>query len=1082
MKPTPDNESHLRDEARITAFLLGELSETDSIQLEQDLKSDPSLKKRFDKLQQTSEMLKSAGQSGWISRALPESDWRLSPESRQRILDQFRSKDPRKDYLMLFGKRALPLLQLIQPSALRLGIPIAACFLVSLVTMAFWSSTFIKARHASNQAQHLAKSETDEMSAAPPASQAEHYFFDFAQESEEMDPSGSESWEESDMSRQPARTDEFIGGESSERFGRYDSGRDSAGTEVELRRKDSLVSERQTRGYAINAPASAETTPAPAPAPPGAAAGGGMGGGGAGGMAGGRGGAVLFAQDADTNLYSGLADEQRLDEQKQVWGVNELAVIPDSTTTFGINSRAAGIRTQSAIPETAPAAVPRSGGANAGSELALGDVPALGRMFRSESMSQPANAEPQRPKISAESRSLPQQTDQISLGAAFLPANDGLESKDGFAPERSRGRVAVPTSRFSNTATAEIESLGRSNGRGQITGKSVDAKNNEDRSEFRQNWSFGASSSDKSIPGGTDYYGSENVEFSQPKETSLNSTLESIDSSVNSDIDYGLNATARFTLNYSDTDQIESLQEELQDLETSFEANSAARGVVRELELGQSLEISNKEDAFSGLGLEKKLPKLSSATIVEEETKGFHQAGRVKLKEATRDFQEETAADSNPFSTFALQVRDVSFKSALAAFQNGSWPEPETMRSEEFLNAFDYGMPEPDLSSKVALEHELSTFPFEHQRLALRVSLKTAALGREANRPMNLVAVLDNSGSMERPDRAAITQGAFEELANSLNPQDRLSVIAFSRQPRLWMEATPGGDPLKILTRLGELNPEGGTNLEAALDLAYEIAQRNYVPQGENRVVLMTDGAANLGQVNPDALAEQVMDNRRQGIALDTYGIGWDGLNDPLLERLSRNGDGRYAFLNDPRTAPNEFAEELAGALQVAAKQVKIQLEWNPDRVHSYRLIGYSKNRLTAEQFRDNSVDAGELAAKEAGSAIYTLELKPDGVGPIAIARARYQDPDSQSFEEKTWTIPFSVPPALDESSPAHQLAVVSSLFGERLSNAPRAEQYPLSDLLDTLQNIKTEFAFNPRVQQLEFMLQQAQALSNVQP
>jgi hypothetical protein len=260
------------------------------------------------------------------------------------------------------------------------------------------------------------------------------------------------------------------------------------------------------------------------------------------------------------------------------------------------------------------------------------------------------------------------------------------------------------------------------------------------------------------------------------------------------------------------------------------------------------------------------------------------------------------------------------------------------------------------------------------------------------------------------------------------------------------------------------------------------VAQRNFIPNGENRVVLLTDGAANLGQVDPESLAEKVMDNRRQGIALDTYGIGWDGLNDPLLERLSRNGDGRYAFMNDPSAAPAQFANEMAGALQVAAKQVKIQMEWNPARVKSYRLIGYAKNRLTAEQFRDNSVDAGELAAREAGSAIYTLELVPNGVGPIATARARYQDPDSGTFKEKTWSIPYQSAPSLDEASPAQQLAVVSSLFGEWLSQAPRAEQYPLNELMNSLRSAKGSFAFNQRVQQLEFMIQQAQSLTGVQP
>ena len=193
-----------------------------------------------------------------------------------------------------------------------------------------------------------------------------------------------------------------------------------------------------------------------------------------------------------------------------------------------------------------------------------------------------------------------------------------------------------------------------------------------------------------------------------------------------------------------------------------------------DLSLGKTLEqIVEIEDSIS-LG-RKKL----KATEPQAKSRSLQSKKRAIKEVATRDFQEETPVSENEFSTFALQVRDVSFESALASLQNGALPDPTTMRSEEFLNAFDYGMPEPDQASKLGFDYELSGFSFEHQRLALRVSLKTAALGRESSRPLNLVAALDNSGSMERPDRAAITKGAFQKLTELLGPQDRLSVIAF---------------------------------------------------------------------------------------------------------------------------------------------------------------------------------------------------------------------------------------------------------------------------------------------------------------
>ena len=158
-----------------------------------------------------------------------------------------------------------------------------------------------------------------------------------------------------------------------------------------------------------------------------------------------------------------------------------------------------------------------------------------------------------------------------------------------------------------------------------------------------------------------------------------------------------------------------------------------------------------------------------------------------------------------------------------------------------------------------------------------------------------------------------------------------------------------------------------------------ETALHHYLANGDNRVVLLTDGAANLGDVQPDSLKQKVEAHRQQGVALDCFGIGWEGYNDDLLEVLTRNGDGRYGFINTPEEATTEFAAQIAGALHVAASDVKVQVEFNPKRVTSYRQIGYAKHQLTKEQFRDNTVDAAEIAAQEAGNALYTVEINPRG-------------------------------------------------------------------------------------------------------
>ena len=292
--------------------------------------------------------------------------------------------------------------------------------------------------------------------------------------------------------------------------------------------------------------------------------------------------------------------------------------------------------------------------------------------------------------------------------------------------------------------------------------------------------------------------------------------------------------------------------------------------------------------------------------------------------------QPEVQTADNAFSTFSLNVSDVSFKLAAASLEKGVMPEPATVRSEEFINAFDYRDPEPPPGVPVAFAWERAQYPFAQNRDLLRFSIKTAALGRQPGRPLNLVLLLDNSGSMERADRVRIIHEALRVLAGQLQPQDKFSVVTFARTAHLWVDGVPGNQAAQVAEEVSGLTPQGGTNLEDAMNLAYQTALRHYLANGVNRVVLLTDGAANLGNVEPEALKQKVEANRKQGIALDCFGIGWEGYNDDLLEVLSRNGDGRYAFLNSPEEAASEFAAKLAGALQVAASDVKVQVEFNP--------------------------------------------------------------------------------------------------------------------------------------------------------
>ncbi len=226
-------------------------------------------------------------------------------------------------------------------------------------------------------------------------------------------------------------------------------------------------------------------------------------------------------------------------------------------------------------------------------------------------------------------------------------------------------------------------------------------------------------------------------------------------------------------------------------------------------------------------------------------------------------------------------------------------------------------------------------------------------------------------------------------------------------------------------------------------------------------------------------MKREVEAHRKQGIALDCFGIGWEGYNDDLLETLARNGDGRYGFLNTPEEAATGFAGQLAGALKVAAADVKVQVEFNPDRVRAYRQIGYAKHQLTREQFRDNTVDAAEIGAAESGNALYVIETLPGGRGPVATVRVRYKVPGTADYREMEWTVPYTGSAlSLGQAGPALRLAAAASAFAEWLAASPFAAEITPDQLLGLLRGVPEVYGADGRPKQLEWMIRQAKSIA----
>lgn len=439
---------------------------------------------------------------------------------------------------------------------------------------------------------------------------------------------------------------------------------------------------------------------------------------------------------------------------------------------------------------------------------------------------------------------------------------------------------------------------------------------------------------------------------------------------------------------------------------------------------------------------------------------------------ATLDAMAEVQAADEPYSTFSMHVSDASFKLAAAAIERGEVPAAESIRPEEFYNAFDYGDPAPTASEPVACAVEQCAHPAFPQRNLLRIAVRTGADGRSQSVPLNLTLLLDNSGSMEREDRAEGLNQAVAGLSSLLKEGDTVTVAGFSRQPRLLADRVDGKDAVMLNGLVDQTPAEGGTNLEEALKLGGDLAKRQFKEGAQNRVVLFTDGAANLGDADPESLNGKVEQLRNEGIAFDAAGFGADGLNDRLLERLTRNGNGRYYVVDDADDASEGFAEQLAGAFRPAAENVKVQVVFNPSRVGNYKLIGFEEHRLKKEDFRDDAVDAAEMASEEAGVALYQFEVLPDGEGEVGEVSVRFRDTASGEMVEQSWPIPYDPQaPAFDQAKSGLQLAGMAAFVAEKLRGAPMAEAVDYSQLRGVMGRVKAEYAGNERVAQLERMM-----------
>ncbi|GEM_PF-239567 len=342
-----------------------------------------------------------------------------------------------------------------------------------------------------------------------------------------------------------------------------------------------------------------------------------------------------------------------------------------------------------------------------------------------------------------------------------------------------------------------------------------------------------------------------------------------------------------------------------------------------------------------------------------------------------------------PVSTFSIDVDTGSYSNVRRMVQQGQRPPADAVRTEEFINYFDYHLPAPaSRHTPFKVTTELAAAPWNAQRQVLMIGIKGYELPKRDLPPSNLVFLIDTSGSMEAPDKLPLLKRSLALLVPQLRAQDRVSIVVYAGSAGLVLPPTPGNQHDTILAALDRLEAGGSTNGGDGIRLAYAMARQAFIAGGSNRVLLATDGDFNVGTVDQRALETLVGDARKSGVALSTLGFGQGNYNDALAERLADVGDGQHAYIDSEKEARKVLVQQMQGTLLTIARDVKIQVEFNPAAVAEYRLIGYENRLLRREDFTNDRVDAGDIGVGHEVVALY--ELTPAGSNAARLPPLRY--------------------------------------------------------------------------------------------
>ena len=436
-------------------------------------------------------------------------------------------------------------------------------------------------------------------------------------------------------------------------------------------------------------------------------------------------------------------------------------------------------------------------------------------------------------------------------------------------------------------------------------------------------------------------------------------------------------------------------------------------------------------------------------------------------------------ADENT-STFSIDVDTASYANVRRMIEYGDYEYlPEAVRIEEMINYFHYDYPAPQDDAPFSVTTEVSPCPWNENSQLMMIGLQADKIDLSSRAPMNLVFLIDVSGSMYGEDRLGLVQKAVNMLAENLSENDRVSIVTYAGYESVVLEGASGNETAKITDAINNLEAGGSTAGEAGIKKAYEIAQKYFIQGGNNRVLLATDGDLNVGVSSPEELKSLVEKERETGVNLSVLGFGYGNLKDEKLETLADNGNGNYSYIDSELEAQKVLVQEMGGTLYTVAKDVKLQLEFNPETVQSYRLIGYENRVLANEDFNNDKVDAGEIGAGHSVTALYEIipaESEADSLLKLAM---RYKEPDGNQSMLKEFDITKSASYS-EQIQKNEAFAAAVTEFGMLLRNSQYSGTSSYFQIQELLNKSDIQDEYRSEFKQLVHQAYQADLLPDV--